>query len=99
VAQVLFPTRVAAEKHGTLTNVAGRVQRVRPAVEPSWTALSEGEVIARLGAALGLEGFDGRFDAWEVGKALSEAVPAFAGIDLETVGDAGRALAGTGEAD
>ena len=29
VAHVLFPTRVAAEKHGTLTNHAGRVQRVR----------------------------------------------------------------------
>ncbi|HEY5658151.1 MAG TPA: 2Fe-2S iron-sulfur cluster-binding protein, partial [Myxococcota bacterium] len=88
VAHVLFPTRVAAEKHGTLTNFAGRVQRVRPAVEPSWTAVSEGEILARLGAALGLDGFDGRFDVREVGKALSAALPSFEGIDLETVGDA-----------
>jgi NADH-quinone oxidoreductase subunit G len=99
VAHVLFPTRVAAEKHGTLTNFAGRVQRVRPAVEPSWTAVSEGEILARLGAALGLDGFDGRFDVREVGKALSAALPSFEGIDLETVGDAGRPLAGAGESD
>jgi NADH-quinone oxidoreductase subunit G len=99
VAHVLFPTRVAAEKHGTLTNFAGRVQRVRPAVEPSWIALSEGEIVARLGAALGLDGFDGRFDVREAGVALSAAVPAFDGIDLETVGDAGLPLAGAGERD
>ena len=49
--------------------VGGGVRR--PAVEPAWEAYSEGEIIARLGAALGLDGFDGRFDVWEVGKALS----------------------------
>jgi NADH-quinone oxidoreductase subunit G len=99
VAHAVFPTRVAAEKHGTLTNVAGRVQRVQPAVEPAWEAYSEGEIVSRLGAALGLDGFDGRFDVWEVGKALSAALPAFEGVDLESVGAAGRALATAGESD
>ena len=56
---------------------------------------TEGE----FGAALGLDGFDGRFDVWEVGKALSAALPAFEGVDLETVGAAGRALATAGESD
>ncbi|MDH5306921.1 MAG: 2Fe-2S iron-sulfur cluster-binding protein [Myxococcales bacterium] len=96
VAHVLVPTRVAAEKHGTLTNCAGRVQRVRAAVEPAWEAHGEGEILARLGAALGLGGFDGRFDVREVGKALSASLPAFEGIDLETVGAAGRPLATAG---
>jgi predicted molibdopterin-dependent oxidoreductase YjgC len=99
VAHAVFPTRVAAEKHGTLTNHAGHVQRVRPAVEPAWEAYSEGEIIARLGAALDLDGFDGRFDVREVGKALSAAVPAFEGVDLESVGATGRALATAGESD
>jgi NADH dehydrogenase/NADH:ubiquinone oxidoreductase subunit G len=45
VANVVFPVRVAAEKHGTLTNFAGLVQAVRPAVEPSWEALADGEVL------------------------------------------------------
>ena len=97
VAHVILPTRVAAEKHGTLTNHAGRVQRVRPAVEPSWEAYSDGEVIAKLGQALGLEGFDGRFDARSVGAALESSVPAFAEIDLDSVGDTGRPLSGAGE--
>jgi hypothetical protein len=35
------------------------VQPVEPAVEPGWEAFGEGEVLARLGAALGLPGFGG----------------------------------------
>jgi len=93
VAHVVLPARHAAEKLGTLTNFAGRVQRVRPAVEPPWEALAEGEILSRLGAALGLAGFDGRFDSRAVSKSLGERSPAFAGIDLDSVGDDGRPLA------
>jgi NADH-quinone oxidoreductase subunit G len=89
VAHVLFPTRVAAEKHGTLTNHAGRVQKVEPAVEPAFDARSEGEVLAALGRALGLPGFDGRFDAHEASKALAQSVPAFADASLDAVGPSG----------
>jgi NADH-quinone oxidoreductase subunit G len=91
-AHVILPTRVPAEKLGTLTNSAGRVQRVEPAVEPVWEALSEGEAIARLGAALGLEGFAGVWDARAVSAALASSVPAFAGCDVESVGPGGRPL-------
>src|SRR5262249_48532009 len=95
VAHVLFPTRVAAEKHGALTNHAGRVQKVEPAVEPGFDARTEGEVLAALGAALGLPGFDGRFDAHEVSKALAQSVPAFANAALDAVGPGGVPLAGS----
>jgi NADH-quinone oxidoreductase subunit G len=98
VAHVSFPVRHAAEKLGTLTNHAGRVQCVRPALEPAWEAWTEGEVIAKLGAALGLEGFDGCYDVHGVSKLLAEANPAFAGVHLGSVGDQGRLLAGAGEA-
>jgi len=97
VAHVMFPVRHAAEKHGTLVNADGRAQRVVPAVEPSWEAYTEGELLARIGAAMGLAGFDGRYDVRAVSKELSNAVPAFAGIDLDSVGDGGRALAEGGE--
>ena len=93
IAHVLLPTRVAAEKYGTLTNHAGHVQRLRPAVEPAFEALSEGLVLARLGAALGLAGFDGKFDAREMSKRLAADVPAFAGVDVDSVGDGGAPLA------
>jgi len=57
-----------------------------------WEALAEGEAIARLGAALGLPGFDGVWDARGVSAALASSVPAFAGCDLESVGPGGRPL-------
>jgi NADH-quinone oxidoreductase subunit G len=92
-AHVMLPVRHAAEKHGTFVNVDRRVQRVEPAVEPAWEAYSDGEVLAKLGEALGLEGFDGRYDVREVGRELAAAKPAFADIDLDTVGDSGQPLA------
>jgi NADH-quinone oxidoreductase subunit G len=95
-AHVVFPARVAGEKHGTLTNCAGRVQRVVPAVEPIFEAWSEGELLARLGQALGLAGFAPgvAWDAREESKRLAQAVPAFAGCDFDSVGDEGRPLGG-----
>jgi formate dehydrogenase major subunit len=93
VAHVIVPVRHAAEKLGTFVNAARRVQRVVPAVESAWETYAEGEVIAKLGAALGLDGFGGSYDAHQVARDLAAANPVFAGIDLETVGDAGRLLA------
>jgi formate dehydrogenase major subunit len=95
LAHVVFPTLHAAEKHGTLTNFAGRVQRVRPVVEPAWEAHSEGEVLARLGAALGFAGFDGSYDPREVSRELARTWPSFDRTDLETVGRGGRLLSET----
>jgi predicted molibdopterin-dependent oxidoreductase YjgC len=97
VADVLVPVRHAAEKHATLTNHAGRVQRVQPAVEPAFEAWSDGEVIEKLGALLGLDGFEGAYEVRAASKALSEALPAFAGVHLGTLGDQGRALADAAE--
>jgi anaerobic selenocysteine-containing dehydrogenase len=96
VAHVVLPARHAAEKHGTFVSYAGRVQRVRPAVEPPFEAFDEGELAARLGAALGLPGFDGKFDVLAVSRGLGELAPALQGRDLESVGDQGLPLDGRG---
>ena len=111
VAHVVLPARVAAEKVGTLTNHAGRVQRVEPAVEPAHLAYAEGETLLRLARALGLSLFDGRasearseprasggvgWDARTVSRAMGAAVPAFAGIDVDSVGDQGLPLRSPG---
>jgi len=93
VADVLIPTRHAAEKDGTLTNSMGRVQRVRRALEPPGQAWSEGHVISLLGAALGLAGFDGGWDAASVSAELARSNPRFAGIELAKVGSGGLDLA------
>ena len=97
VADVLIPVRHPAEKNATLTNSAGRVQRVQPAVEPAWEAWTDGEVIAKLGALLDLDGFDGSWEPREVSKALSQELPAFAGVHLGGVGDQGLSLQGAAE--
>jgi NADH-quinone oxidoreductase subunit G len=62
LAHVVLPARVAAEKHGTLTNHAGITQAVEPAVEPAFEARSEGEALWRLGQLLGLAGFGASYD-------------------------------------
>ena len=89
-------TRVVAALLGLFAGIGGPehgyFEILRGNVRP------DGFVIAHLGVALGLEGFEARFDAREVCKALASANPAFAGIDLDAVGDGGRPLAGVGEA-
>lgn len=78
LAHVVLPARVAAEKHGTLTNVDGRVQRVQPAVEPAFEARAEGELLWLLAQALGLAGFEEEWDARAIAKQMTDAVPALA---------------------
>jgi NADH-quinone oxidoreductase subunit G len=92
VADVMFPVRYAAEKWGTLTNANGRVQRVRPVVEPKFEAYAEGVVLQALGSALTLDGFEIPYDVRAVSKAIGLTVPAFSGIDIDSVGDQGRPL-------
>jgi predicted molibdopterin-dependent oxidoreductase YjgC len=94
VAHVVLPARVAAEKLGTLTNYAGRVQRVEPGVEPAHLAYSEGETLLRLARAIGLALFEGPWDPRTVSRAIGAAVPAFAGVDLDSVGAEGLPLRG-----
>jgi NADH-quinone oxidoreductase subunit G len=96
VAHVVLPARVAAEKLGTLTNHAGRVQRVEPAVEPAHLAYAEGETLARLARVLGLSLFEGPWDPRTVSRAIGAAVPAFAGIHVDSVGLGGLPLGTSG---
>jgi NADH-quinone oxidoreductase subunit G len=92
VAHVVLPARVAAEKLGTLTNHAGRVQRVEPAVEPAHVAYAEGETLVRIARALGLTLFEGPWDPRTISRAIGAAVPAFAGVHLDSVGAGGLPL-------
>ncbi len=92
VAHVVFPTRHAAEKSGTLTNHAGRVQRIEQAVEPRFESYAEGEVLNRLGVALGLAGFESGYDPRAVSREIASSVPAFADIDLDSLGGEGAEI-------
>jgi len=68
------------------------VQRTRQALEPARGLLEAGALCARLGSALGLEGFDGGFDVVRTSRALAAALPAFAGTAIDELPEPGRPL-------
>ncbi len=92
-ADVVLPARSFAEKEGTFTNHARRVQRFRPILEPTFEALSEGEILQHIAAAAGVTGWTTAYDVREVSKRLSETVSAFDGFHLDSLDDQGRELA------
>jgi predicted molibdopterin-dependent oxidoreductase YjgC len=73
------------------------VQRIEQAVEPRFESYADGEVLNRLGVALGLAGFESGYDPRAVSRELASSVPAFAGIDLDSLGEEGAVLAGSSD--
>jgi|GEM_PF-20012 len=53
LAHVVLPACTFAEKDGTFTNLEGKVNRVRPALEPYEDAHPDWEIFSALGGALG----------------------------------------------
>jgi NADH-quinone oxidoreductase subunit G len=86
-AHWVLPSAAWVERDGTWTNFEGRVQRFRAAVEPVGQALPAWAVIGRVLSALGETDLPGRAERWF--GALAAAVPAFAGMTYQTLGDHG----------
>jgi NADH-quinone oxidoreductase subunit G len=94
-ADVVFPGEAYPEKEGTVTNLDGRVQRLRAAigrpkgasglpgsgVRPVW------QVIAEIAAAVGLD--LGVLANAMASKQLFDAVPFYAGLTLDDIGGRG----------
>ncbi|MBI2371295.1 MAG: molybdopterin-dependent oxidoreductase [Deltaproteobacteria bacterium] len=92
---VVFPARSYAEKEGSFTNAEGRVQRVRPAVEPPGQIWSLAEILGGLARHLGTPfPMLGPREAFE---ALVREVPAFAGMGYEALDPVGLPLSGNGK--
>jgi NADH-quinone oxidoreductase subunit G len=89
-AHMVLPSLTFAEKSGTFTNSAGRVQRLSRAIEPADGQLSDGEIFTRV---LG-QVTEGRlsFDPAAVLTEIAQAVPAYAGLTIERVGPLGVEL-------
>jgi predicted molibdopterin-dependent oxidoreductase YjgC len=92
----VLPAAAWVEREGTYTNFEGRVQRFRTAIEPLGQALAEWEIVGRVMALLGEPLSATR--AEHVFRQLAEAVPAFAGLSYQRLGDAGHPLAAVGAA-
>jgi NADH-quinone oxidoreductase subunit G len=84
-ATVLIPGHAYFEKAGTVTNVEGRVQRIRPALPPTTQTPVETRVLSALAAELGATGWPG--DPLHVNRELVAEIPAYA-----RAGNGGRAV-------
>jgi NADH-quinone oxidoreductase subunit G len=90
-AHVVLPGLSFAEKTGTFTNGAGRVQQIHRALTPPDGQPSDGEIFTRLLAQLS-EGY-WTFEPTTVLEEIAAAVPRYAGLSFAAVGLLGRALA------
>jgi NADH-quinone oxidoreductase subunit G len=74
-ATVLIPGHAYFEKAGTVTNVEGRLQRIRPALPPATQTPTETRILSALAAELGAAGWPG--DPLRVHRELAAAIPAY----------------------
>ena len=89
-AHIVLPSLTFAEKSGTFTNVAGRVQRLHQAINPPEGQLGDGEIFSRLLAQI-----TERLPTFEPAAVLEEiarTVPAYAGLTVDKVGPLGWQL-------
>ncbi len=87
LARLVLPSAAWVEREGTFTNFEGRVQRFRTALEPLDAARPDWETIGAVLRALGGDGTATRAEQWF--RRLAAAVPAFAGMTYQSIGDTG----------
>jgi len=92
VAHDVLPAATYAEKDGTFTNHAGRVQRFWKALEPLGDSLTDAEILQRLSKKLG-KPFEAKKPE-EIFAELAEAVPEFRGLSYTSLGKEGKLLNG-----
>jgi NADH-quinone oxidoreductase subunit G len=85
-ATVLIPGHAIFEKAGSLTNVEGRVQRIRTALPPASATPVETRILTSIAKEMGAVGW-GDGDPLAVNRVLRDALPAYA-----SAGNGGRAL-------
>ena len=88
LAHAVFPAMSFYEKDGTFTNFKGRVQRLRPGLEPFGQTIPLADLLRRLAIKLDVPLIDGTPE--EVWIELAESVPSYAGMTYEAIGDLGE---------
>lgn len=89
-AGIVHPVAPHSESDGTFTNFEGRVQRFRKAMPPRGDALALTELLQRIAAGLGTP--FGWVNLNQIWKEMSEAVPEFAGMSPDAIGDHGMPI-------
>jgi NADH-quinone oxidoreductase subunit G len=91
LAHLVLPSAAWVERDGTFTNFEGRVQRFRAALEPFGESRPDWQWLGQLLVALGGEAAGERAERWF--RALTAAVPAFAGLSYQVIADEGAMTA------
>ncbi len=92
LAHVVLPGLTFAEKNGSFTNHAGRVQRIHRALDPG-TQPSDGEVFLQLGRRLGMEIAPGLFDPRAIFAAIGQNVARYGPLSWDALGAHGAETA------
>jgi predicted molibdopterin-dependent oxidoreductase YjgC len=89
-ATVIFPTTTFAEKDGTFTNHAGRVQRIRKALQLPTGWLTDGEIFT--GILNHLDSRQERFELARIWEAMAQNGTAFAQLRFDEIDPDGALL-------
>ncbi len=88
LAHVLLPGLTFAEKNGTFTNHAGRVQRIHRALDPG-SQPSDGEIFLQLGRRLGMEVAPGMFEPRRIFGNITQQLPTYGALSWDALGNQG----------
>ena len=88
LAHVVLPAMSFYEKDGTFSNFKGRVQRLRPALEPFAQTIPLADILRRIARPLGLAATEGTPE--EVWNEVAQSVPGYAGMTYDSIGDLGE---------
>ena len=88
LAHVVLPAMSFYEKDGTFSNFKGRVQRLRPALEPFAQTIPLADILRRIARLLGLAATEGTPE--EVWNEVAQSVPGYAGMTYDSIGDLGE---------
>jgi NADH-quinone oxidoreductase subunit G len=86
-ASVVLPSFGFAEKRGSMINGDGRLQRLNRAIRGPGNARDDWEILRDL--LRELTGSNGMYSIDDIFRQISEAVPEFAGLTLNRIGDLG----------
>ncbi|MCW3978278.1 MAG: molybdopterin-dependent oxidoreductase, partial [Candidatus Bathyarchaeota archaeon] len=81
MADVVLPAASFAEKDGTFTNTARRIQKVRKAIEPVGESLADWEILCKL---TNLMGFEMKYDSpAEIMDEIASLTPIYGGVHYD----------------
>jgi predicted molibdopterin-dependent oxidoreductase YjgC len=81
LADVILPGAIWGEVDGTVTNLEGRVQRIRPSIQPVGQARPLNAILDDLAARMGAE--IGTAKVGDVSAEITAVAPAYAGVSMD----------------